>query len=91
MLVIVNTFLIEISDKLLLLIIFFAAEDGEVLYSQHNPDLELWLRSWTPYCAIQTSIEESRENSGLKKAGKTTRSAKYNLIQIPWECSEGDE
>ena len=45
MLVIVNTFLIEISDKLLLLIIFFAAEDGEVLYSQHNPDLELWLRS----------------------------------------------
>ena len=22
----------------------------------------LWLRSWTPYCQIQTSIEESREN-----------------------------
>ena len=22
----------------------------------------LWLRSWTPYCQIQTDIEESREN-----------------------------
>ena len=22
----------------------------------------LWLRSWTPYCQIQTKIEESREN-----------------------------
>ena len=22
----------------------------------------LWLRSWTPYCKIQTEIEESREN-----------------------------
>ena len=22
----------------------------------------MWLRSWTPYCQIQTSIEESREN-----------------------------
>ena len=22
----------------------------------------LWLRSWTPYCQIQTEIEESREN-----------------------------
>ena len=22
----------------------------------------LWLRSWTPYCQIQTQIEESREN-----------------------------
>ena len=41
MLVIVNTFFIEISDKLLLLIIFFAAEDGEVLYSQQKQDREL--------------------------------------------------
>ena len=23
----------------------------------------LWLRSWTPYCQIQTEIEESRENN----------------------------
>ena len=45
------------------LIIFFAAKDGEALYSQQKQDRELTgLRSWTPYCQIQTYIEESREN-----------------------------
>ena len=44
------------------LIIFFAAKDGEALYSQQNKTGSLWLRSWTPYCHIQTLIEESREN-----------------------------
>ena len=33
------------------LIIFFAAKDGEALYSQQN---KTGLRSWTPYCQIQT-------------------------------------
>ena len=46
------------------LIIFFAANDGEALYSQQKQDQELtvWLSSWTPYCQIQTEIEESGEN-----------------------------
>ena len=45
------------------LIIFFAAKDGEALYGQKNKTGSwLWLRSWTPYCQIQTEIEESREN-----------------------------
>ena len=45
------------------MIIVFAAKDGEALYSQQKQDQELmWLRSWTPYCQIQTEIEESREN-----------------------------
>ena len=45
------------------LIIVFAAEDGEVLYSQKNKTGSgLWLRLWTPYCKNQTSIEESRGN-----------------------------
>ena len=35
----------------------------------------LWLRSWTPYCQIQTEIE--------KKVGKTTRPFRYDLNQIP--------
>ena len=35
----------------------------------------LWLRSWTPYCQIQTYIEESREN-------QTTRPFRYDLNQI---------
>ena len=42
--------------------IFFAAEDGEALYSQQKQDQELWLRSWTSYCQIQTEIEERGEN-----------------------------
>ena len=45
------------------LIIFFAAEDEEALYSQQQQDRELTVvRSWTPYCKIQAEIEESREN-----------------------------
>ena len=45
------------------LIILFAAKDGEALYSQQKKTGSwLWLRSWTPYCQIQTEIKESREN-----------------------------
>ena len=45
------------------LIIFFAAKDGEDIYSQQKQDRELlWLRLWTPYCQIQTEIEDSGEN-----------------------------
>ena len=39
-----------------------------ILYSQRwrssiqSAKTRLWLRSWTPYCQIQTSVEESREN-----------------------------
>ena len=35
----------------------------------------LWLRSWTPYCKIQASIE----------VGKTTRPFMYDLNQIPYD------
>ena len=36
----------------------------EKLYivNKHKTGSRLWLRSWTPYCQIQTEIEESREN-----------------------------
>ena len=45
------------------LIIFFAAKDGEALYSQQKQDQELTVaQTMTPYCQIQTEIEESREN-----------------------------
>ena len=36
----------------------------------------LWLRSWAPYCQIQTQIEET---------GKTTRQLRYDLNQIPYD------
>ena len=46
--------------------IFFAAENGEDLYSQGKQKKKtrtrLWLRSTAPYCGIQAQIEESREN-----------------------------
>ena len=30
--------------------------------SKNKTGSGLWLRSWNPYCQIQTEIEESREN-----------------------------
>ena len=44
----------------IILIIFYAAKDGEALYSQQKHDQEQ-LRSWTS-CQIQTEIEESGGN-----------------------------
>ena len=48
----------------------------EKLYtvSKNKTRIWLWLRSWTPYCQIQTEIEES---------GETTRPFMYDLNQIP--------
>ena len=40
------------------MIIFFAAEGGEALYSQQKQDRELTVAQIRPYC----QIEESREN-----------------------------
>ena len=45
------------------LTVFFAAKDGEALYSQPKQDQELIVAQiMNSYCQIQTSIEESREN-----------------------------
>ena len=45
------------------LIVFFAAKDGEALNSQQKQDRELTMAQiMTPYCQIQTYIEESGEN-----------------------------
>ena len=57
------------------LIIFFAAKDGEALYSQQKQDQELTV-PW-----IMNSI---LPNSDLKKVGKTTRPLRYDLNQIPY-------
>ena len=53
------------------LIIFFAAKDGEALYSQQKQDLEL---TSAPYCKFRLK---------LKKLGKITRPFRYDLKQIP--------
>ena len=45
------------------LIIFFAAEDGEAVYSQQKQDWELTVAQiMNFYCQIQTEIEDSGEN-----------------------------
>ena len=54
-------------------IIFFAAEDGEALYSQQKQDQEVTV--------AQILIAKFRLK--LKKVGKTTRPFKYDLNQIP--------
>ena len=58
------------------LIIFFAAKDGEALYSQQKQDRELTLAQ------IMNSL---LSNSDLKKVGKTTRLLRYDLDQIPYD------
>ena len=57
------------------LIIFFAAKDGEALYSQQKQDRELTVAQ------IMNSLSKFRLK--LKKVGKTTRPFRYDLNQIP--------
>ena len=62
------------------LIIFFAAKDGEALYSQQKQDRELTM------VQIMNSL---LPNSELKKVGKTTRPFRYDLNQIPYDYTVG--
>ena len=58
------------------MIIFFAAKDGEALYSQQKQDRELTVaRSGAPYCQIQTQ---------MKKIGETNIPVRYNLNQASY-------
>ena len=56
------------------LIIFFAAKDGEALYSQQKQDQEL---------TVAQIMNCLLPNSDLKKVGKTARPFRYDLNQIP--------
>ena len=58
------------------LIISFAANDGEALYSQQKHDWEL---------TVAQIMNSLLPNSDLKKVGKTTRPFRYNLNQIPYD------
>ena len=58
------------------LIIFFAAKDGEVLYSQAKT------RPGADYGSDHELIAKFRLK--LKKVGKTTRPFRYDLNQIPY-------
>ena len=56
------------------LILFFAAKDGEALYSQQD-------RALTGAQIMNSLLS----NSDLKKVGKTTRPFRYDLNQITYD------
>ena len=58
------------------MIIFFAAKDGEALYSQQKRDQEL---------TVAQIMNFLLPNSDLKKVEKTTRPFRYDLNQIPYD------
>ena len=58
------------------LIIFFAAKDGEALYSQQKQDQKL---------TVAQIMNSLLPNSDLKKVGKTTRPFRCDLNQIPYD------
>ena len=60
------------------LIIFFAAKDGEALYSQQKQDQEL-----TVAPIMNSLLRKFRLK--LKKVGKTARPFRYDLNQIPYD------
>ena len=55
-------------------IIFFAAEDGEALYSQQKQDWEL---------TVAQIMNSLLQNSDLKKVGKANRQFSYDLNKNP--------
>ena len=59
------------------LIIFFAAKDGEAVYSQQKQDQELTVAQ------IMNSLLPNSDLK-LKKVGKITRPFRYDLNQIPY-------
>ena len=59
------------------LIIFFAAKDGEVLYGQQKKRLGA-------DCGSDHELLIAKFRLKLKKVGKTTRTFRYDLNQIPY-------
>ena len=64
-------------DTEIRLIIFFAAKDGEALYSQQKQVWEL--------IGLDHELLIAKFRQKLKKVEKTTRPFKYNLNQIPYD------
>ena len=60
------------------LIIFFAAKDGDTLYSQQKtrPEAD---------CGSDHKLFIAKFRLKLKKVGKTTRPFRYDLNQIPYD------
>ena len=67
----------QMVDTEIRLIIFFAAKDGEALYSQQKQDHEMTVAQ------IMNSLLPNRLK--LKKVGKTTGPFRYDLNQIAYD------
>ena len=65
------------ADTKIRLIIFFAAKDGEALHSQQKQDWKL--------TGSDHDLLTAKFRFKLKKVGKTTRSFRYDLNQIPYD------
>ena len=68
----------QMSNTDIRLIIFFAAKDGEALYSQQKQDWELTVAQ-----IMNSLIAKFRLK--LKKVQKTTKPFRYDLNQIPYD------
>ena len=64
-------------DTEIRLIIFFAAKDGEALYSQQKQDWELTV--------AHHELLIAKFRFKLKTVGKTTAPFRYDLNQIPYD------
>ena len=60
------------------LIIFFAVKDGEALYSQRKTRLRV-------DCGSDHELLITKFRLKLKKVGKTARTFRYDLNQIPYD------
>ena len=68
------------------LIIFFAAKDGEALYSQQRKKKEKKKRQGAD-CGSDHELLIAKFRLKLKNVGKTTRQFRYDLNQIPYDYS----
>ena len=61
------------------LIIFFAAKDGEALYSQQKQDQELTVAQIMNSLLPNSDLKKKNFRLKLKKVGNTTRPFRYDL------------
>ena len=72
----------QMANTEIRLIIFYAAKDGEALYSQQKQDRE-------PTVAQIMSSFTAKFRLKLNKVGKTTRPFRCDLNQIPYDYTHG--
>ena len=67
----------------IILILFFAAKDGEALYSKKK--LYTAKTGLGADCGLDHELLSAKFRLKLKKVGKTTRPFRYDLNQIPYD------